>query len=104
MTEYPYYFVEGRRFPAEEHRLAVYSARRNGKIVERRDQAVSILIKTRCPEKWVMVDTETGEMWRFEDGVGFSRISLQEVEGVAALAASVLKSNGATNRRKTKRS
>lgn len=27
MTEYPYYTVEGRRFPAEEYRLAVCFAR-----------------------------------------------------------------------------
>lgn len=26
-TEYPYYLVEGRRFSAEEYRLAVYFAR-----------------------------------------------------------------------------
>ena len=26
-TKYPYYTVEGRRFSAEEHRLAVYFAR-----------------------------------------------------------------------------
>ena len=30
---------------------------------ERLDNAVSITVKTKCPEKWMLVDRETGQVY-----------------------------------------
>jgi len=30
------------------------------------DKEVTMRIKTRCPEKWLLVDRETGQCWRWE--------------------------------------
>jgi len=36
----------------------------DGKIVEELDEARVYSIKTRCPDKWVLIDMETGEQYR----------------------------------------
>ena len=42
-TKYPYYTVEGRRFSAEEYRLAVYFARHMANKMDRRVHMIRVL-------------------------------------------------------------
>jgi hypothetical protein len=35
----------------------------NGKEVEEFDQPITLTVYTKCPEKWILVDKETGEMY-----------------------------------------
>jgi hypothetical protein len=37
---------------------------RRGRNLETTDHPVSLTIYTRCPSKWVLVDTETGQTYR----------------------------------------
>jgi phosphoribosylanthranilate isomerase len=36
----------------------------NGNQVEELENPVTITIYTKCPEKWILLDTETGEKYR----------------------------------------
>ena len=51
---------------------------KNKEVVEELDQAVSLLIYTRCPKKWIIEDMETGKRYRangsLENGKMFSLI------------------------------
>ena len=42
-TKYPYYTVEGRRFSAEEYRLAIYFARHMANKMDRRVHMIRVL-------------------------------------------------------------
>ena len=35
----------------------------DGRIVEELDSARTLSIKTRCPDKWLLIDMETGEQY-----------------------------------------
>ena len=37
---------------------------KDGKIVEELDEVRSYSIKTRCPDKWILLDLETGEQYQ----------------------------------------
>ena len=36
----------------------------NGEIVEELDSSVQLIIKTKCPSKWIIEDLETGQRYR----------------------------------------
>ena len=36
---------------------------KNGQEVTELDEPVTLIIKTKCPEKWLLVDQETGEVY-----------------------------------------
>jgi len=36
---------------------------KNGKEVAELESAVTLTIKTKCPEKWILIDQETGEIY-----------------------------------------
>jgi len=36
---------------------------KDGRIVEELDAAKTLSIKTRCPDKWLLIDMETGEQY-----------------------------------------
>ena len=35
----------------------------NGKTVPELEESVTLVIKTKCPEKWLLIDNETGEAY-----------------------------------------
>lgn len=35
----------------------------DGREVEELDEAKVLTVKTKCPEKWMLIDTETGEVY-----------------------------------------
>ena len=37
---------------------------KNGEEVEELDSSVQLIIKTKCPTKWIIVDLETGQKYR----------------------------------------
>ena len=37
---------------------------RNGRLVEELDEPVKLVIITKCPEKWRLIDEETGEEYK----------------------------------------
>lgn len=37
---------------------------RNGQVVEELEEVRQYSIKTRCPDKWILLDLETGEQYR----------------------------------------
>ncbi len=37
---------------------------KNGESVDELGKAVELIIKTKCPKKWVIVDLETGQKYR----------------------------------------
>ena len=53
---------------AEERKRRIL---KNGESVEELDKPVILQIKTKCPNKWTLLDNETGEVYRgksnFED-------------------------------------
>ena len=53
---------------AEERKRRIL---KNGESVEELDNPVILQIKTKCPNKWTLLDNETGEVYRgksnFED-------------------------------------
>jgi hypothetical protein len=52
-------------------------------------ELVDITVQTRCPDKWVMVDLETGELWG-HDGDKFVRLdAVRAVEASAVVAQAV---------------
>lgn len=57
----------------------------SGRTVACLEQPVAVTLHTRCPLKWVMVDMESGELWR-HDGQRFERLSPNEALEVQAVA------------------
>lgn len=57
----------------------------SGREVRALKEATAITLNTRCPDKWAMVDLETGEVWA-HDGATFQKASQQTVGDVVALA------------------
>lgn len=57
----------------------------SGKTVPSLACEVVIPIRTKCPEKWVMVDMETGQMWG-HDGVEFRHLTALQASDVAEVA------------------
>jgi hypothetical protein len=37
---------------------------KDGRVVEELEVARQLMVKTRCPDKWVLIDLETGEQYR----------------------------------------
>jgi hypothetical protein len=37
---------------------------KNGEVVEELDSSVQLIIKTKCPTKWIIEDLETGQKYR----------------------------------------
>lgn len=56
-----------------------------GRCVPCLEQPVAITLTTRCPAKWVMLDMESGELWR-HDGQQFHRLAANEVADVVQVA------------------
>lgn len=36
---------------------------RGGRVVPEQEENVMLALKTKCPDKWVVVDLETGDVW-----------------------------------------
>lgn len=36
----------------------------DGRVVEELEEARTLSIKTRCPDKWILIDMETGEQYQ----------------------------------------
>ena len=47
---------------------------RQGRNIPTTEQPVSLTIYTRCPEKWVLVDTETGQIYKGNQGGYWDRL------------------------------
>lgn len=47
---------------------------RQGRAIEELDEPVSLFVATRCPDKWVLVDTETGQTYRGNKGGYWDRL------------------------------
>ncbi len=54
---------------------------KSGKTVVSRAESVTIDLQTKCPQKWAMVDMETGEVWG-HDGERFRRFSEEDLKGL----------------------
>ena len=37
---------------------------KNGESVDELDKSINLIIKTKCPEKWIIEDLETGQRYR----------------------------------------
>ena len=37
---------------------------KNGEVVEELDSSIQLIIKTKCPTKWIIEDLETGQKYR----------------------------------------
>tara|TARA_B100000131_G_C17726778_1_gene455135 strand:+ start:209 stop:394 length:186 start_codon:yes stop_codon:yes gene_type:complete len=37
---------------------------KNGETVEELDESIKLIIKTKCPKKWIIEDLETGQRYR----------------------------------------
>jgi hypothetical protein len=57
----------------------------SGREVPSLEETVEIKLNTYCPDKWVFVDLETGDMWWY-DGTKFLEVSFVEAAEVAAIA------------------
>ncbi|MDC3158896.1 hypothetical protein OA864_00935 [bacterium] len=44
--------------------MAKYRKLKNGKEAEELDSSVQLIIKTKCPTKWIIEDLETGQRYR----------------------------------------
>ena len=44
--------------------MAKYRKLKNGKEAEELDSSVQLIIKTKCPTKWIIEDIETGQRYR----------------------------------------
>lgn len=42
----------------------------DGRVVAEFDEAKSLVVKTKCPEKWLLIDLETGERYTGYDTDG----------------------------------
>lgn len=60
----------------------------SGKSVPSLTYEVNILVRTKCPAKWAMVDMETGDMWG-HDGSSFLRLTSEQARDVATVAHQV---------------
>lgn len=41
-----------------------YRSLKNGEKIEELDEAVNLIIRTKCPEKWIIEDLETGQRYQ----------------------------------------
>lgn len=57
---------------------------RKGRSIEESDEVVILDIKTRCPSKWVLIDTETGQIYKGNPGGYWDRLDpvMKEKNGV----------------------
>jgi hypothetical protein len=53
---------------------------RQGRDLDTTEHPVSLTIYTRCPEKWVLVDTETGQTYQGNQGGYWDRL-IPKVKG-----------------------
>ena len=53
---------------------------KDGRVVEELDEARTLSIKTRCPDKWILIDLETGEQYK-----GYQTIGNRDWEKVNAV-------------------
>lgn len=40
----------------------------SGRIVSQLNKEISMTISSKCPDKWLFVDTETGDVWHIREG------------------------------------
>ena len=69
------------------HWIMVSSTRilKSGRPVAERSEVVSLPLRTRCPDKWVAVDLETGEVWRGTPGGEWQTADVETRRDVAAV-------------------
>lgn len=58
----------------------------DGQTAQELPQPQLLSIQSRCPKKWLAVDTETGEIWRATDQ-GWVRAGEESVAALKAIAA-----------------
>ena len=47
---------------------------KNGEEVEELDSSVQLIIKTKCPTKWIIEDLETGQKYRANGGTKIGKM------------------------------
>ena len=48
----------------KEDKMKKYRKLINGEKVKELDSSINLIIKTKCPEKWIIKDLETGQSYR----------------------------------------
>lgn len=61
----------------------------SGRKVPELPAPVTLPLESRCPEKWLAVDLQTGDIWR-RGGEGWRRATAEQLAELAALAKEAL--------------
>lgn len=51
-----------------------YRSLKNGEKIEELDEAVNLIIRTKCPEKWIIEDLETGQRYQANGSIEIGKM------------------------------